>query len=56
LTAANGVRFRHPDDLTDAIDGAASGLLQLEFYRGDTSTARHVTANLLSGRSERTAA
>jgi serine protease Do len=55
LTAANGLRFTHPDDLTDAIDNAASGLLQLEFYRGDTSTARNVTANLLA-RSERTAA
>jgi serine protease Do len=56
LTSANGMRFSHPDDLTDAIDNAAGGLLQLEFYRGDTFAARHVTANLVSARSERTAA
>jgi S1-C subfamily serine protease len=54
LTAANGVTFSHPDDLTDAIDDAASGLLHLDFYRGDVTTIRHVTAKL--PRDARTAA
>jgi serine protease Do len=55
LTGANGVTFAHADDLTDAIDGAANGLLDLEFYRGDGKAARHVTADL-TGLSARTAA
>jgi serine protease Do len=55
LTGANGSRFAHADDLTDAIDDAASGLLRLEFYRGDVNSLRSVTANL-HVRSARTAA
>jgi len=55
LAAANGLTFAHPDDLTDAIDDAANGLLHLEFYRGDMTVTRQVTANLLA-RSARTAA
>jgi serine protease Do len=55
LTGANGSTFGHPDDLTDAIDGAANGLLHLEFYRGDGRAVRHVTADL-TGRGARTAA
>jgi S1-C subfamily serine protease len=55
LTGANGLRFSHADDLTDAIDNAANGLLRLEFYRGDVSSLRSVTANL-NVRSTRTAA
>ncbi len=47
LTAANGASFTHPDDLTDAIDDAADGLLQIEFHRGNT-TPRCVTANLIA--------
>lgn len=46
LTAANGLTFTHSDDLTDAIDSATSGLLHLEFYRGDGKTPRQVTADL----------
>jgi serine protease Do len=46
LTAANGLTFSHPDDLTDAIDEAKNGLLHLEFYRGGIASARHVTAEL----------
>jgi serine protease Do len=57
LIAANGVAFSHPDDLTDAIDDAASGLLHLEFYRGDIKAVRQVTAVLFSqGKAARTAA
>jgi serine protease Do len=57
LIAANGVAFSHPDDLTDAIDDAASGLLHLEFYRGDIKAVRQVTADLFSqGKAARTAA
>ena len=46
LSGANGSTFTHADDLTDAIDGAVSGLLHLEFYRGDGKAVRHVTADL----------
>lgn len=55
LTGANGATFSHPDDLTDAIDGVTTGLLQIEFYRGDGKTARHVTAEL-AGLAARSAA
>lgn len=55
LAGANGNSFTHADDLTDAIDGAASGLLDVEFYRGDGKAVRHVTADL-NAISARTAA
>ena len=46
LTGANGFTFSHADDLTDAIDSAADGLLRIEFFRGDGKTHRQVTADL----------
>lgn len=55
LAGANGIIFTHADDLTDAINDAASGLLNIEFYRGDNKSTRHVTADL-NARSARTAA
>jgi serine protease Do len=55
LTGANGWTFAHTDDLTEAIDSASNGLLEVEFYRGDGKATRHVTADL-TGRGARTAA
>jgi serine protease Do len=42
LLAADGRRFRSPDDLSDAIQTAAGGVLRLEFLRGDRRRAREV--------------
>jgi len=45
LAGANGASFESIDDLGDAVDGAAGGLLVLEFLRGNNAT-REVTVRL----------
>jgi serine protease Do len=48
IVSANGMIFRFADDLQNAIDGAADGVLRLEFYRGGRERLRQVTVKLLS--------
>lgn len=46
LVGAGDSRFRYVDDLQAAIDEAPAGLLQLAFYRGGTTSLRHVSARV----------
>jgi serine protease Do len=52
LLGANGRRFRSVDDLADAIDGAAGGVLTLQFTRGDHHKIREVAVRLETGSAE----
>jgi serine protease Do len=52
LLGANGQRFRSVDDLADAIDGAAGGVLNLQFARGDNSRVREVAVRFEVGSAE----
>lgn len=47
LTGANGKPFRSADDLSDAVE-AASGVLTLQFQRGERRTQREVTVQLFA--------
>jgi serine protease Do len=46
LLGANGRRFRSADELSDAIEAAAGGVLVLQFLRGDRRTGREVAVRL----------
>ena len=46
LMTAEARRLLHPDDLMIAIEESAGGILHLEFYRGNQTTLRQVTARL----------
>ncbi len=46
LLGANGKRFRSVDDLADAIDASAGGVLVLQFARGDHRKQREVVVPL----------
>jgi len=46
LTGANGRRFRSLEDLAEAIQLSAGGVLRLEFFRGDPSVRRQVSVHL----------
>ena len=52
LLGANGKRFRSVDDLADAIDSAASGILTLQFARGDHRRVREVVVRFEAGSAE----
>jgi serine protease Do len=52
LLGANGRRFRSVDDLADAIDTAGTGLLTLQFARGDHRRVRQVTVRFETGSAE----
>ena len=52
LLGANGQRFRSVDDLADAIHSAASGVLTLQFTRGDHRRAREVAVRFRAGSAE----
>jgi serine protease Do len=52
LLGANGQRFRSVDDLADAIDAAAGGVLNLQFARGDNSRVREVAVRFEVGSAE----
>jgi serine protease Do len=52
LLGANGRRFRSVDDLADAIDSAAGGLLTLQFARGDHRRLREVVVRFETGSAE----
>lgn len=46
LMAADAKRLLRPDDLMIAIEESTGGILHLEFYRGNQTTLRQVTARL----------
>jgi len=46
LLGANGSRFRGADDLAEAIESAAGGLLALQFLRGERRSPREVAVRL----------
>ena len=46
LVGANGRPFRAVEDLSDAIDSAAAGVLKLQFIRGARRTGREVAVRL----------
>ncbi len=46
LTGANGKPFTSLDDLSDAVDSTLSGVLSLQFLRGDRHTRREVAVRL----------
>jgi serine protease Do len=46
LVSANGRKFRSLDDLGEAIQSAAGGVLRLEFLRGDRSVRRAASVHL----------
>ena len=46
VIGANGRAFRSIDDLGDAIQASAGGVLRLEFLRGDRSVRREVSVHL----------
>ena len=46
LISSNGQRFKSPSDLQRKILGAKDGILRLEFYRGNQTHLRKVTAVL----------
>jgi serine protease Do len=46
LTGADGKPFESVDDLGDALDGAAKGVLSLQFLRGDRRSQREVAVRL----------
>lgn len=52
LRGANGKLFRNVDDLADAIDGAAGGVLTLQFARGDHRRMREVVVRFEAGSAE----
>jgi serine protease Do len=52
LLGANGKPFRSVDDLADAIDGAACGVLTLQFTRGDRRKTREVAVRFEAGSAE----
>jgi serine protease Do len=52
LLGANGKRFRSVDDLADAIDTAAGGVLTLQFARGDQRRTREVVVRFEAGSAE----
>ena len=52
LLGANGGRFRSVDDLADAIDGAAGGVFNLQFTRGDHRKPREVAVRFEAGSAE----
>jgi serine protease Do len=52
LLGANGRRFQSVDDLADAIDGAAGGVLNLQFARGDQRRVREVAVRFEAGSAE----
>ncbi len=52
LLGANGKRFRSVDDLADAIDTAAGGVLTLQFARGDHGRMREVVVRFEAGSAE----
>ena len=52
LLGANGKRFRSVDDLADAIDSAAGGILTLQFARGDHRRMREVVVRFEAGSAE----
>jgi serine protease Do len=52
LLGANGKRFRDVEDLADAIDTAAGGLLTLQFARGDHRRMREVVVRFQAGSAE----
>ena len=52
LLGVNGRRFRSVDDLADAIEGAASGVLTLQFARGEHRNVREVAVRLEPGSAE----
>ena len=52
LLGANGKQFRNVDDLADAIDAATSGILTLQFARGDHRKVREVTVRFETGSAE----
>jgi serine protease Do len=52
LLGANGRRFQSVDDLADAIDSAAGGVLNLQFARGDHRRIREVAVRFEAGSAE----
>jgi serine protease Do len=52
LLGANGKRFQSVDDLADAIDSAAGGVLTLQFARGDHRRVREVVVRFEAGSAE----
>jgi serine protease Do len=52
LRGANGKLFRSVDDLADAIDTAAGGVLTLQFARGDHRRMREVVVRFEAGSAE----
>jgi serine protease Do len=52
LLGANGTRFQSIDDLADAIDAAAGGILRLQFARGDHRKQREVVVRFEAGSAE----
>jgi len=52
LLGANGKCFRSVDDLADAIDSAAGGILTLQFARGDHRRMREVVVRFEPGSAE----
>ena len=52
LVGANGKRFQSVDDLADAIDSAAGGVLTLQFARGDHRRVREVVVRFEAGSAE----
>jgi S1-C subfamily serine protease len=46
LTGINGRPLRSLDDLGDALDGATSGVITLQFQRGDRKVQREVVVRL----------
>ena len=52
LVAVNGRRIESLDDLGDAIDTSAGGLLKIGFFRGDRRREREVSVRLGASRAE----
>jgi serine protease Do len=52
LLGVNGQRFHSVDDLADAIDGSACGVLTLQFTRGDHRKQREVAVRFEAGSAE----